>query len=141
MKILTTLLFVFAALVPLQAAEYGKVADIIQAEGEFLTTDGSSYFLFKKDGSFDSGPLSMSGREIQGRWKPEGDYQFVIEGRWGWMNGLSAVNDRRKLVLNIQPPFSLQAEGSDNPFIPRSGKSAPKIYRCYVTIEELVKLP
>jgi hypothetical protein len=83
----------------------------------------------------------MSGRTIHGEWKQDGDYRFLIEGEWSWMNGESLPNDRRKLVITLQPPFLLQpSDESKQVFIPRHMKSPPKIYKCYFTIDELVKM-
>lgn len=122
-----------------QAAEYAKAISIIEEEGQFLFTDGSSYYLFFKDGNFDSGPLTLSGRSIQGTWKQSSDYQFLIEGKWSWLNGAHSPNDKRRLVINIQPPFVYQPDESRNTFIPRHMTKPPRIYKCYFTIEELVK--
>lgn len=121
-----------------QAAEYSKASNIIEEEGQFLFTDGSSYYLFFKDGHFDSGPLTLSGRSIQGTWKQKDDYQFIIEGKWAWMNGGYAPNDKRRLVMNIHPCV-YQPDESRNTFIPRHMTKPPRIYKCYFTIEELVK--
>lgn len=120
---------------------YSSALDIIKKEGQFVFTDGSSYYRFSSDGAFDSGPLSISGRTINGKWKSDGDYKFIIEGVWSWVNGMSSINDRRRLVLTVQPAFILQP-APDEPtrnFIPDS-KTNPKIYKCYFTLEELVKL-
>src|SRR4051794_11422977 len=70
------------------AAEFSEPSGIIQDEGQFVFTGSSSYYRLKKDGTFRSGPLGLSGREIAGTWKLK-DRLFVIEGRWGWINGLS----------------------------------------------------
>ncbi|HCU23670.1 MAG TPA: hypothetical protein DF383_01535, partial [Deltaproteobacteria bacterium] len=66
MRVFFICLLTLATFSSLHAAEYTQATDIIQAEGEFVTTDGSSYFSFRKDGTFSSGPLSMSGRQIEG---------------------------------------------------------------------------
>ena len=132
------LVFAFGAATA-QAAEYSKAISIIEEEGQFLFTDGSSYYLFFKDGNFDSGPLTLSGRTIQGTWKQSGDYQFIIEGKWSWLNGLYPANDKRRLVMNVQPPFVYQPDESKNTFIPRHMIKPPRIYKCYFSIEELVK--
>src|SRR5689334_2900227 len=89
------------------ARDYPEPIKIIQEEGEFVFEDGSSYYLFKKDGTFKSGPLGLSGREIEGTWKQR-DALFVIEGRWGWMNGASLDNDYKRLTLYISRPESVE---------------------------------
>lgn len=123
----------------LQGKEYTRAIDIIYKEGTFLTTDGSSYFLFHKDGLFNSGPLSLSGQEIRGKWTRQGDSQFIVEGEWSWVNGVSVLNDRRRLIMTVHPPCSLE-DGSKYPFIPQVGGQRPKIYKCYFTIDKLMKL-
>jgi len=52
-----------------RAAEFPPASEIIQTEGQFVFTDGSSYYMFKKDGTFTSEPLGISGREITGTWE------------------------------------------------------------------------
>lgn len=132
--------FVFAfSAAAAQTEEYSKAINIIEEEGQFLFTDGSSYYLFFKDGNFNSGPLTLSGRSIQGTWKQSGDYQFIIEGKWSWLNGVYPANDKRRLVMNIQPPCVYQPEESKNTFIPRHVTKSPRVYKCYFTVEELVK--
>lgn len=120
---------------------YPNALDIIKKEGQFVFTDGSSYYRFSSDGSFDSGPLSFSGRTINGKWKIDGVYKFTIEGQWGWMNGMSSINDNRRLILTVQPDFILQpAPDKQTKNIILDSKAYPKIYRCYFAVEELVKL-
>lgn len=93
--------FVFAfGVVTVQAVEYSKATSIIEEEGQFLFTDDSSYYLFFKDGNFDSGPLTLSGRTIQGTWKQSGDDQFTIEGKWSWLSGAHSLNDKRRLIMS-----------------------------------------
>jgi hypothetical protein len=113
------------------------VSDIVQKEGRFVFSDGSSYYLFRKDGTFKSGPLGLSGRTIDGTWK-FGDPLLNIEGNWGWINGISALNDTRKMRLFVHPTKTFKTA----PFVRWiSEKGAIKIYDCYFGIEELVKIP
>lgn len=118
------------------AADYPEPLKIIQAEGQFVFTDGSSYYSLKKDGTFKSGPLGLSGREITGTWKSD-DRLFVIEGRWGWMNGVSPVDDRRKMTLYISAPTSTETVKGMSPV---DGSVNVKIYKCYFLIEDLRKV-
>jgi len=126
-------IFITQAVAP---ADYKEPAQIIQQEGEFIFTDGSSFYLLKRDGTFRSGPLGLSGREIEGTWKQK-DNLFVIEGRWGWMNGLSAENDLRRMVLYIGAPTSI--ETVKRPSLV-DGRMDVKIYKCYFEVEELQKI-
>lgn len=118
------------------ARDYPEPFKIIQEEGRFIFTDGSSYYLFEKDGAFKSGPLGMSGREIEGTWKFKERF-FIIQGRWGWINGESPENDYRRLTLYISKPEAVEVvrhlqmvEGLD-----------VKVYKTYFEIEELQKIP
>ena len=64
MKIANTALALLLALSNTLANEFPKPPEIIQNEGQFVFTDGSSFYLFKKDGTFTSEPLGLSGRVI-----------------------------------------------------------------------------
>jgi hypothetical protein len=121
---------------PALAAEFQEPLKIIQAEGQFVFTDGSSYYLLRKGGEFKSGPLGLSGREITGTWKTN-DRMFVIEGRWGWMNGVSAADDYRQMTLYVGTPTSVETARR----LSHVDESVNvKIYKCYFIIEELRKV-
>jgi hypothetical protein len=122
----------------IHATEFPRVPQIIQTEGKFVFTDGSSYYMFKKDGTFTSEPLGISGREITGKWEYVHDREFVIRGRWSWMNGLSPRDDYRQMTIAVFRPISSeivdQLSGVD-------GTLNVKVYKCYFVIEELIKIP
>ena len=118
-------------------SELPEPLQIIQEEGQFVFTDGSSYYLLKKDGTFTSEPLGISGREITGRWELQGRV-FVIQGRWSWINGLSPRDDYRKMRLAIYRPVS--SETVEHLSLV-DGNVNTKIYKCYFVIEELQKIP
>ena len=122
---------------PVSAAEFPEPFKIIQDEGAFAFTDGSSYYLLRKDGTFKSGPLGLSGREISGAWKLQ-EHMFVIEGRWGWINGLSPVDDYRRLTLFISSPVSVETVKHLSPV---SENLYVKVYKCYFIVEGLQKIP
>ena len=42
------------------AAEFPRALDIIRQAGQLIFSDGSSYYLFDGDGTFDSGPTAIS---------------------------------------------------------------------------------
>jgi hypothetical protein len=90
----------------------------------------------KKDGSFKSGPLGLSGREITGTWKAHDNF-FLIEGRWGWMNGASPVDDRRRMTLYVSTPTAVETLKTMSPV---DESVNVKIYKCYFLIEELQKV-
>ena len=118
-----------------------RATDVLKKEGQFVFIDGSSYYRFNKDGTFDSGPFGVSGRTIRGKWKSEGDYTFVIEGDWAWQNGPSPKVDRRRLTLSVFPPLSeQQVDAEQLDFIPKKSKTAIKVHRCYAVIDELTKM-
>jgi hypothetical protein len=119
------------------AADFPEPLKIIQSEGQFVFTDGSSYYLLKKDGTFKSGPLGLSGREITGTWKAK-DSLFVIEGQWGWVNGLSALNDYRRMTIFVSTPTSVETVKRMS-WVEASADV--KVYKCYFIVDELQKLP
>ena len=138
-----------------------KPVDIIAREGSLNVSDGSSLYLFNQDGSFHSFPVGMSGRTIEGRWafQPGSEAVVIIEGRWGWLNGLSPLDDFRtmKLVLypregesemDCPPIWKMPAGGAAaKPAGSQSAESAVlavaphrmKVHACYFLIEEIVR--
>ncbi|MCW3061156.1 MAG: hypothetical protein JWQ02_2977 [Capsulimonas sp.] len=118
------------------APKYQSATEIIQAEGQFAFTDGSSAYIFQRGGAFHSVPLSMSGREITGSWSTEGSL-LVVTGKWGWYNGLSAINDVRRMKLEIYGPFELDANPPRFHWIAQPAKT----YHCYCIVDELVRTP
>jgi hypothetical protein len=115
-----------------------SAAQIIKEEGQLIVADNSSYYLFKADGSFESGPVGISGRTIVGRWKQTGSpNHFVIEGKWEWINGLSPIDDYRRMTLIIGAANGFEQKES----IPVATDPEPgRVYNCYLLVEELVKL-
>lgn len=118
------------------ASDFPEPLQIIENEGQFIFTDGSSYYSFKKDGTFISEPLGISGREITGTWELQ-DRVFVIQGRWSWMNGLSPRDDYRRMKLAIYRPVSTEIVESLSLV---DGNVNVKIYKCYFVVEELQKI-
>src|SRR4051812_17007440 len=93
----------------LSAARFGAAAEepsmpplkAIEKFGSISIADGSSFFTFSKDGSFQSGPLGISGRAFEGRWTASGDYTFSVIAKVGWVNGASSGQDFRRIVFAI----------------------------------------
>ena len=112
---------------PLQAVEKSKAITI---------SDGVSFYTFKADGSFASGPIGFSGRTINGTWKVDKgrpNVPFVVEGRWSWVNGISRNDDFRRMVFSLWPGSFRPAVGAE-----RDGfLSADQIFDCYFVIDEL----
>ncbi len=137
MKVIGIVLFLFFASFTAIAKDFPEPSQIIQDEERFIFTDGNSYYLFKKDGTFKSEPLGISGRVITGTWKLQ-DHLFVIQGQWSWVNGLSQKDDFRKMILYISNPVSSETvERLSFGF----GSLNVKIYKCYFLVEELQKIP
>ena len=137
MKILVIVFFLLSTAPTVLAKDFPEPLQVIQEEGQFIFTDGSSYYWLKKDGTFRSEPLGLSGREINGRWKVR-DSLFVIEGQWGWINGISPKDDYRRMVLYIGHPESAETVERLS-FV--NADANVKIYRCYFYVEELQRIP
>lgn len=135
-KILAILCLWALALPGVAAAPFPSATQVIQKEGQFAFSDGASYYLFKKNGVFESGPIGQSGRTIEGHWTAQDD-RFTIEGQWGWVNGISAIDDFRRMTLRVDL-FAVEAKRNIPFFSPNGPK---KTYRCYFVVEELVKAP
>ena len=136
MRATLTILLVLLVTANASATEYPEPTEIIRAEGEFVFTDGSSYYLFERHGKFTSEPLSLSGRVINGSWEFR-DGVFVVHGRWSWINGLSPSDDYRQMKISVGRPTS--AEMVDQLSLV-SGKRNARVYQCYFIVEELFKL-
>src|SRR5688500_10700126 len=80
------------------SAQTRSPARIIRAYGALVISDGASYYRFNRDSTFDSGPIGNSGRTTTGQWRQVDD-TFVIEGRWGWVNGVNAFDDYRRMTM------------------------------------------
>ena len=138
MKIANTALALLLALSNTLANEFPKPSEIIQNEGQFVFTDGSSFYLFKKDGTFTSEPLGLSGRVISGHWTFQEDRVFVIQGRWSWINGLSANDDYREMKIAVYSPVSSEIVEQLSVV---GATTKAKIYKCYFVVEELHRIP
>jgi hypothetical protein len=135
--IVMTALVIAPLTVTPSAEKIPTATDIVQQEGQFIFSDNSSVYVFKKDGTFNSCPLGMSGRTITGTWKAD-EPLFEIQGVWSWINGLSALDDRRKMILYVSPRGTFKTIDH----LPCSTESMPiKVYDCYFLVEELSKIP
>ena len=134
------LLFAITVIFALPAAtniepELPSMIEIIEEEGQFAFTDGSSTYLFLDDGSFYMDPTGMSGRAVEGNWTSSDSNRFEITGIWGWDNGISLIDDKRKMTIFINLR-SMETEASE--LLWRSTDS--KLYDVYFTIEEITKI-
>ena len=115
--------------------ELPSIIEIIDEEGQFAFTDGSSTYLFLDDGSFYLDPAGLSGRAVEGNWTYSDSNRFEITGIWGWNNGISLINDKRKMTIFVYLR-SMETEVSE--LLWRSADS--KLYDVYFTIEEITKI-
>lgn len=116
-------------------AELPSIIEIIDEEGQFAFTDGSSTYLFLDDGSFYLEPIPISGRAVEGNWICEDSNRFEITGIWSWYNGISLIDDKRKMTIFI---YLLSMEIEISELLWRSADS--KLYDVYFTIEEITKI-
>jgi len=137
MKLLAIAFILFGIVPASYATELPRASEIIEIEGQFVFTDGSSFFIFKKDHSFSSGPLELSGREITGTWELRDDRLFVIRGKWTWINGLSARDDYREMQIAVYRPQSVETVKSLSYVAVLENV---KVYKCYFVVEELSKV-
>ena len=140
MKTIIAAFLCFALTASVQAAPLLSVDKIIATEGCLVFTDGSSLYDFEKNGTFYSEPSGLSGRTITGRWTRQ-DNTFTVQGTWGWMNGISKINDFRRLTLTVYPTAAEPGKVSRFLWLPPRAKTPRKIYRCYFVVEELVTVP
>lgn len=102
MQKLLLLLFLIVSFRAAAAADAPISAlEAIEQFGRVSVSDGTSYFSFAKDGSFDSGPLDLSGRTLRGRWINGVDGRIVVTARLGLKNGISSGNQYRRIVFFI----------------------------------------
>ena len=135
----TTLFAFLLATIPLAAiAEEASLLPLkaIEQFGSISITDGSSFYMFSKDGSFRSGPLGMSGRELEGRWTAD-ETRFTVTAKLGWVNGASMGHDYRRIVFVIYSVRKHPPPQTD-PFV---AGAHPEFFDGYFLIDELVRIP
>jgi len=136
MKSLLLFLCVFC-LQPFLLADEAMInpLEAIREKGSITLSDGSSFYTFRKDGSFDSGPLGISGRTITGKWhvsKDSPDRSFVVDGKWSWVNGMSRPDDFRQITFAIYPGTFRKASGDKERFA-----MSDEFFQCYFIVDEL----
>ena len=107
----------------------------IEQFGRVSISDGTSYFTFAKDGSFDSGPLGLSGRTLRGRWTTGVDGRIVVTARLGLKNGISSGDQYRRIVFFIWhvPQRTRELPTTSEPF------ASP--FDSHFLIEEMLQIP
>jgi hypothetical protein len=109
----------------------------IEQFGGISICDGSSFFTFSKDGSFESGPLGMSGRTMKGHWTKDADGHLVATARLGWINGASSGDQYRRIVFFISHVSKRKEEGDKI----RHGFAPSTLFDSYFFIEEMMSIP
>ena len=131
----TIFLFFISTLLILAAAEPTyQPKEALDKFGKFTITD-NSYFVFSKDGTFQSGPMSMSGRELRGTWTLADKTQLTVTAKVGWMNGLQPRDDYRRIVFRIS---FLQKRAAPPP---KFSFVSEELFDGYCLIEEFVSIP
>jgi hypothetical protein len=113
-----------------------SIPEIIEEEGQFAFTDGSSTYQFYASGDFLLEPAGISGRAVEGRWEWLDSGRMEITGTWTWYNGVSAIDDRRRMTLYVNLN-SMETVDSG----PLWSSSDARLYDVYFTVEELVPIP
>jgi hypothetical protein len=134
-------LFTLAAFLPrVQAWDTSHLApeDVLRKQGTLALTDGSSFFVFAKDGSFHSFPAGLSGRSLDGKWvvTDHDPAVFTVEAHLSWVNGISSASEYRRIVFAVY-------RGHNRPSDLKSfaGQAPKEVWDGYFLIEELVKIP
>ena len=126
------------------------IREVLQKEGRFSFTDGSSVFTFMAAvadsadetvsdeaipqiapaGRFSLQPLGLSGLAIDDAvWFCYSNV-FRVIGTWGWQNGLSRIDDFRLMQLSVQR----RSSSSD---VKEAGMSGERVFDVYHYIQEL----
>ena len=90
------------ALTLLSALAQSPLEEIFAQRDVLAFSDGSSVYTFHRDHHFTLGPVGLSGRTIDGIWD-EANGGLLITGKWSWMNGLSAPDDIREMLVGVSP--------------------------------------
>ena len=107
----------------------------IEQFGAITIGDGSSFFKFSNDGTFESGPLDQSGRTMKGYWTKGTNGRLVVTARLGWINGLSSRDQYRRIIFYIAH-VSKAAERPNTPMWRRTPE-----FDSYFFIDEMTAVP
>ena len=116
--------------------------EVLRADGLLVLTDGSSYFLFVRDGTFRSFPCGLSGRTFQGTWTaPFGSpCIFTVEATASWVNGVSAANDYRNIIFVVYMGNKRPLDKAALTAVPAPPKEVREVWDGYFIIDELTKI-
>lgn len=96
---MTVLMLLACALTGAAEDVLPTLGELIEEEGLLAFTDGSSSYQFYADGSFFMEPVSLCGRAVEGTWEWLDESRVEIDGIWSWYNGISAIDDRRRMIV------------------------------------------
>jgi hypothetical protein len=119
------------------SAQTRAALQVIREDGALVLMEGGSYYRFNRDSSFDSGPIGISGRTINGRWRG-GDDVFIVEGRWGWINGGSATDDYRRMTMRI---LRIEGPGTVRPLSLSFRGGPARVHTGYYYVDDVVRIP
>jgi hypothetical protein len=138
MKILLLAFLLFATPLLAWDAQYLSPDDVLKADGSLVLTDGNSYFIFTRDGTFRSDPVDgMNGRTFTGSWTTTASEPsvFTVKAKLGWINGASAPDDYR-IVFAV---YRGHKRAADHAWF-GGGERPKEVWEGYFLIEELVKV-
>ena len=126
---------VFIYLTLLISISFPSALEVIETETVLAFSDGSSVYQFYDDGRFLLEPVGMSGRSIDGSWTALDSSRFEITGTWGWYNGISAINDIRKMVISVTV---LSEKGTESDLLWSAADGL--LWDVYFTVDELTSI-
>ncbi len=111
---------------------------IVTTEGSIVLWDGSSTYVFHKDGKFGSGPYfqnqAASGRVISGFWNSKGIY-----GKWSWVNGPYNLQ-YKKITIHLGTPPKLINDERQSKFQNIYHSENNKLYEAYFFIDTIIEI-
>jgi hypothetical protein len=114
-------------------------ANVLKTNGVLTITDGSSYYVFRTNGTFSSFPIGISGRCFEGTWTSSSMPNlstFTVEAKMSWMNGIQSPDEYRKIVFSVYAGHNKRLEKPHLANVPSN-----EVFQCYFIIQELVKIP
>ena len=108
-------------------------SDVLKIDGILRISDGSSYYEFDTNGTFNSFPVGKSGRCFRGTWTSSAmpnSCTFTVIAKMSWMNGIQPPPDDWKIVLRVDSGVKRPAD-----------RFHREVLDCYFIVEELAKIP
>jgi len=121
----------------LQNLDFQKV---LKQQGFVWLQDSGSNYVFESNGTFQSAPIGMSGRTLQGFWKQDDQTDPIIEveAERGWVNGRSVIADFRKISFYVGSLGTLKKQ---NGALWLNGKrKMDSLYQTYWFVDSLERM-